>query len=128
MKANGKRCFSNRTLFIFVILAVLLFPASPSFCLQNPKEGSCFVYPSPAQGILAWAVYNMPSGGAVRILIYNEAGDLVAQVLDTKGPGVQQTPLDLFYYRNGVYICKIRLTFDAGGAQNLKNFKFLVYR
>jgi hypothetical protein len=128
MKANRKRVFFNRILLVFGFLAVFLFPASPSFCLQTPKDGSCYVYPSPAQGILAWAVYNMPASGTVRILIYNEAGDLVAQVLDTKSPGIQQTPLDLFYYRNGVYICKIRLTFGTGGTQNLKNFKFLVYR
>jgi hypothetical protein len=128
MKAKHKRITLKRILLFLGFLAALWLPASSSFCLQSPKEGSCFVYPSPAQGVLAWAVYNMPSRGAVKILIYNEAGDLVAQVLDTKGPGVQQTPLDLFYYRNGVYICKIRLTFDSGGGQTLKTFKFLVYR
>lgn len=118
----------KRILLIFGALCVFLFPNSPSFGLHIPEGSSCYVYPSPAYGNTAWAVYNMPASGNVQILIYNEAADLVAQVLDSKNPGVQQTPLDLFYYRSGVYICKIIFTFDSGVKQSLKYFKFVVIK
>ena len=109
-----------------ILLFVLLFPTPQALGLHTPPSDSCFVYPSPASGDTAWVVYNMPSSGTALVLVYNESGDLAAQVQETKSAGVQQTGLDLFYYRRGIYICRVFLTLDTGVSQRLKSFKFMV--
>lgn len=108
-------------LFFFLLVSV------PCPAYQTPAAGACYVYPSPATGDSAWAVYNMPQPGTVRVLVYNEAGDLVADVEDSQPAGVQQTPLDLSHFRKGLYLCRVLLEF-TGGTQALKAFKFVVAR
>ena|ERR1019366_9342637 len=111
----------------FGIFLFTLFPLPQAFSLYLPPDDSCFVYPSPASGDTAWVVYNMPSSGTALVLVYNESGDLAAQVQETKSAGPQQqTGLDLFYYRKGIYICRVVLTLDTGETKWLKTFKFMV--
>ena len=107
-------------------LALFLFCALPADALQTPRDGTCFVYPTPATGNQAWVVFNMSQGGTANISIYNEAGDLAAGISEIESAGVQQVPLDLTYYRRGIYLCRVVLSFDAGGGQTLALFKFMV--
>lgn len=103
-----------------------MIPPHPSLAFKTPQGDSCYVYPSPASGDTAWAVYTMPSPGNALVIVYNESGDMVSQVQEIKSAGVQQTGLDLFYYRKGIYLCRIVLTLDTGSVKKLKTFKFLV--
>ncbi len=116
----------NRFAAIVLSLSFLLLPLSPSSAFKAPQTDSCFVYPSPAAGDTAWAVYIMPSDGTALVIVYNEAGDMVSQVQEIKSAGIQQTGLDLFYYRKGIYLCRITLSLNTGEKKRLKTFKFLV--
>lgn len=102
--------------------------ASPSIPYQAPQPGSCYVYPSPAITLWAWVVYNMTQDGSVEVRIYNEGGDLVLETGESKITGVQETPMNLFYLRNGVYLCRVIITPIGGATQTLKTFKFTVAR
>jgi hypothetical protein len=109
-------------------LVLLFLAAFPAGALQTPADGTCFVYPSPATGSQAWVVFNMPQSGAANIWIYNEAGDLAVAASQWEPAGLQQFPLDLTYYRRGIYFCRVVLNFDSGGSQNLALFEFMVQR
>ena len=111
---------------VFFLLSLISFSVSPSLAVSLPQGNSCYVYPSPASGDIAWAVYNMPADGTALVVIYNESGDMVSQVEEIKYAGVQQTGLDLFYFRKGIYICRITLTLNGGEKRRLKTFKFMV--
>jgi hypothetical protein len=127
--ASRKISIPLKPFFLSVFyLLILLVPGAHSLAVQTPQPNSCFVYPSPASGDTAWAVYDMPDDGTALVLLYNEAGDLVSQVQEVKGPGIQQTGLDLFYFRKGIYLCRVILTLDTGEKIKLKIFKFLVTR
>lgn len=121
------RLFRPSIFWASFVPTFLLF-LSPLLALQNPPAGGCFVYPSPATGAWAWAVYNMPGTGSAQVNVYNEAGDLVTQETALDGPGIQQTAIDLTHYRDGIYICRIVLTLDSGGAEALALFKFVVIK
>jgi hypothetical protein len=121
--------YKSRPLLAFGFFLFTFFSITQALPLSLPPDDSCFVYPSPASGNTAWVVYNMPSSGTALVLVYNESGDLVAQVQETKPAGPQQqTGLDLFYYRKGIYLCRVLLTLDNGGTQWLKVFKFMVIK
>jgi hypothetical protein len=126
--ASYRSSHLNRFLFFFGILSYSAFVPFPSLCQQTPAPGTCFVYPSPATSNNVTVVYNMPQGGTAQVLVYNEAGDLVVQVQESKPAGLQQTSLDLYYYRNGIYLCQVLLTFEGGGGQRLNLFKFMVVK
>ncbi len=117
-----------RFLLRMALLAAFFLSAGPLPALQNPTDGGCFVYPSPASGDWAWAVYNTPGSGTAQINVFNEAGDLVVQESVLNGAGLQQAAIDLNHLRNGLYICRIVLELDSGGTQSLKLFKFAVVR
>lgn len=113
----------------FLLLGLLWLPFSSAFSFQVPADDACYVYPSPATGPAAWVVYNMPTPGSATVLIYNESGDLVAQVDEAKPAGPQQqTGLNLFYYHSGVYFCRVYLTMNDGTTKVLKTFKFVVIK
>jgi len=114
--------FCAAVFFSFLILV------PRSFALQNPPEGGCFVYPSPAQGSTAWVVFNLPESGTANVYIYNEAGDLVAETQLWNNAGLQQVPLDLTHYRSGVYVCRVALNLDSGSNSVLQLFKFIVVK
>ncbi len=116
-------------LTVGIFLFSILFPVPSALSFHVPTNDSCYVYPSPASGDTAWVVYNMPSSGTAHILVYNESGDLAAQVEEIKPAGPQQqTGLNLFYYRKGIYICRVVLTLDTGETKWLKTFKFMVIK
>jgi hypothetical protein len=115
-------------LFGFILVFAFLFPPAQSPALQNPSQGTCFVYPSPATGTTAWVVYTMPQGGTATLFIYTEAGDLAAEDEETLSVGPQQTALDLTYYHTGVYLCRVILRLDDGTTQRFPLFKFAVAR
>ena len=113
-----------------VFLLISWLPSTPVKALSTVPDDACYVYPSPAvagSNSAAWVVYNMPSSGLAEIWIYNESGDLVAYKAEQKSAGPrQQTGLSLFYYRSGVYFCRVFLTMDDGTTSSLKVFKFVV--
>ena len=118
----------SKKFLIPVFFFLVFLSSSVTHSLETPKANSCFVYPSPASGDTAWVVYNMTFSGTALVLVYNETGDMVAQIQESKPAGIQQTGLDLFYYRKGIYLCRIIQTYDSGAVNRVKPFKFLVIR
>ncbi len=119
--------FQTKKIYLLTVLSVIfLLIATSISALQSPPDGGCFVYPSPATGNLAWVVYNLPESGSAAIYIYDEAGDLITSEQAPNYTGIQQTPVDLTHYQNGIYICRVVLTLDSGATQALKLFKFIV--
>lgn len=118
-----QRRFIGISLFVFLLLTVSFASA-----VQNPPDGGCFIYPMPASGNTAWAVYIMPSSGTAQIGVFNEKGDLVSSIQAWNDVGLQKTAVDLTHYRRGIYICHVVLTLDSGLTLNLKLFKFMVIR
>ncbi len=118
----------NKRLLFAAAFLLITWLASPAVPFQNPQPGSCFVYPAPATSNWAWVVYNMPQNGSVNVRVYNEAGELVLEVGEPKSAGVQETFMNLFYLRDGVFLCRVFLTPDGGVTQTLKTFKFTVVR
>ena len=86
------------------------------------------VFPSPATGSYVEVSYLMPSDGTAHVYIYNEAGDLVAEQSDPQLAGFPKSVLNLYYFRRGVYICRVVLDLDTGEVKKLKLFKFTVIR
>lgn len=95
---------------------------------QPPGPGECFTYPAPAFGSVVHFVYYMREPGTVRVLVRNERADLVAQISQTQGCGVQESTLELDRFAAGVYFYQVRITYDSGGQEKLKLDKFLVQR
>jgi hypothetical protein len=112
----------------FLRITVFLLFFSPATALQTPPVGGCFVYPTPARDDSAWAVFNLPEAGNADVFIYNEAGDLVERERIQNASGIQQAPLDLTHFRNGIYLCRVVLNLDSGTARTLKPFRFLVVK
>ena len=129
---NPRLTFKTHRYLIWGISLISLLLASPVSSFQVPADDSCYVYPNPVHpnptnNYAAWVVYNMPSSGTALVSIYNESGDLVAQVQENKPAGPQQqTGLNLFYYLRGLYFCQVSITLDNGETRLLKVFKFVV--
>jgi hypothetical protein len=70
----------------------------------------------------------MREPGTVRVLVRNERADLVAQISQTQGCGVQESTLELDRFAASVYFYQVRITYDSGGQEKLKLDKFLVQR
>ncbi len=113
---------------IFILIVFLIPPIVLRAEVQAPREGTAFVYPSPASGSFVRVVYNMPESGTVRIRVYNEAGNLVADFQQMEPAGLQQTPLDISYYNPGIYLYLVTLSLDSGAQSSLPSGKFAVVR
>lgn len=112
----------------FAAIVMFLTALLPLYAAQTPREDSCFVYPSPASGASARVVYLVSDPGKAYVQVYNEAGDLVVEMQQLKPSGVQETVLDLTYYRKGLYICRVTLISDSMKVKKLRPFKFTVLR
>ena len=111
---------------IFILTFFLSLPFTGR--AAAPAPGSALAYPSPANGGFVHFAYDMPSPGDAMILIYNEAGDLIAQWRETKGPGLQESLTNTAYYTPGVYFFRVLLYPVSGGVVKLKMGKFSIIR
>ncbi len=102
---------------------------TPGYAGSNPPaQGSCFIYPSPVRGGQATLSYNMASGGQMDLRILNENGELALHATDSKGAGVQVTPLNLAPLVPGIYYYVVTLTYNSGSVDRIKTQKFAVVR
>ena len=96
---------------------------------QPPGPGESFTYPAPATaGNTVNFVYDMREVGTAQVMVWNERGDLAAQISQNQGCGVQMTALNLQRFAAGVYFYRIRLKYGPGGGENLPTQKFMVLK
>jgi hypothetical protein len=95
---------------------------------QPPGPGDCFTYPAPASGGQVHFVYYLQEAGKAQILVRNERADLVAELSNEQGCGVQEAALDLSRFAAGVYFYQVTLTYGSGQVEKLRVGKFLVQR
>lgn len=93
-----------------------------------PASGQCFIYPSPASGDRATVSYDMAESGTMDLKIWNDNGELAAEITDRKSAGVQVTPFDLTRLSPRVYFYIVTLSYDSGRVEKLKPRKFAVIR
>ncbi len=101
---------------------------TPSYLGPNPPaSGTCFIYPSPApKGGQAHVVYDMTGPGRMKLILWNEAAEKVAEVTDTKPAGNQSTPFSLAGLAPGVYFYSVTLSYDSGSTQKIRVQKFAI--
>ncbi len=91
-----------------------------------PQEGGAFIYPSPVRGDHATFCYSMAQSGKVKIKVWNQNREVVAEINDRKLAGVQITPLNLSETAPGLYYYKVVLEYDSGLIDSLKIKKFAI--
>jgi len=105
-----------------------LTPTPTATFVNPPSSGQCFIYPSPARGDHASVSYDMAEPGTMDMKIWNDAGELAAEITDHKPAGVQVTSFDLSRLAPRVYIYALTLTYDSGRVEKTKPRKFAVIR
>ncbi|HVZ80699.1 MAG TPA: NHL repeat-containing protein [bacterium] len=90
--------------------------------------GGCFIYPSPIRGPQAKLAYFMAESGSMDLKIFNESGELAADVTDQKPAGPQTTPFRSSALAPGVYFYSVTLSYGSGKSERLKSGKFIVVR
>lgn len=105
----------------------------PSFtgCYKGsdpPSQDECFIFPSPAKGDHASLSYFMAGSGQMDLKVFNENGELAADIQDRKASGIQVTAFDLSRLAPGVYYYVVTLSYDSGQSVRLKPHKFTVIR
>jgi hypothetical protein len=104
-------------------------PCAPGYTgPQPPNSGECFTYPAPASGSQVTFVYDLQQAGKAQIRVWNEKTDLVAELSQEQGCGVQEEVLDLGRFAAGVYFYQVQLSYNSGRMEKLKMNKFLVQR
>jgi hypothetical protein len=93
--------------------------------IPAPGAKAAFVYPSPARDA-ANIAYTMAEGGTVKIRVYNEIGDLVATVEETRTAGVWSSPLTTSGLAPGVYFLLVEKKYDSGTSEKAGMKKFVV--
>jgi sugar lactone lactonase YvrE len=99
---------------------------TPTRSFSAPEKGTSFIFPSPARGDTASVAYFMANAGQVKIMFYNEAGELVDKVEDSKPAGPQTSAVTVRDFAPGVYYYVIHLTYGLGDSENQKPQKFVV--
>ena len=85
-----------------------------------------YVFPSPTVGNSAGIAYYMLVSGTVKIRIYNEIGDLVDTIVDSKSSGAQASRVTVGSMAPGVYYYLITMEYDDGTAEKYSTRKFAV--
>ena len=85
-----------------------------------------YIFPSPANGPTASIVYTMAESGTAEIRVYNEVGNLVTQVEDSKPTGVQMSTIHTAWLAPGVYFYILNLNYNSGSSDKHKLKKFVV--
>jgi len=73
---------------------------------------SPYVFPSPTTGKTAGIAYWMTGPGSVNIRIYNEVGDLMQTLDETKATGTQGSTINTGDLARGVYFCLLKMAYD----------------
>jgi len=85
---------------------------TPTPPAPGPKP---YVYSNPSSGPTVRFVYQMASAGQAQIAVLNDAGNVVAQINDTKGAGVQESTLNIQSFAPGHYFYQVILQYSSGG-------------
>jgi len=85
-----------------------------------------YIFPSPANGPTATIVYTMAESGNVNIRVYNEVGDLVTKVEDSKPAGPQLSTIHTDWLAPGVYFYILNMNYYSGVSDKRKLKKFVV--
>jgi hypothetical protein len=91
--------------------------------------GACadpYLFPSPARGTTAHVAYCLDGTGIVNIRIYNEIGDLVEALEESKPAGAQGSSFNVGRLAPGVYFYILKLSYDAGYTTTYAKRKFVV--
>lgn len=91
-----------------------------------PAAGKAFAYPSPANGGAVNIVYSMAEAGTSEIRIWNENGDLVALVEKKELAGPQKTQVSTKPFARGIYLFRVKLTYESGRVERISPEKFSV--
>ncbi len=104
-------------------------PSSFTYFLTPGGAGACsgnYIFPSPATGPLATVAYCMATSGNVTIRVYNEIGDLVNTVTDSKPAGAHTSTVDTGRLAPGVYFYILSMKYDNGNSEKFSKKKFVV--
>jgi len=85
---------------------------TPTPPAPGPKP---YVYSNPSSGPTVRFVYQMASAGQAQIVVLNDAGNVVAQINDAKGAGVQESTLNIQSFAPGHYFYQVILQYSSGG-------------
>jgi hypothetical protein len=77
-------------------------------------QGNPYVYSNPAVGPEVHFVYSMAEKGTAKIRVWNQSGDLVASLDDSKPSGTQQSDLGIQTFASGHYFYRVVLQYDSG--------------
>jgi hypothetical protein len=97
-------------------------------CLNPACIAKAVIYPSPARGDTATVAYEMAAAGRAKILVWNEAGDLVASYEEQKTAGAQKSRITISGFAAGIYLYKVSRTYDLGDSDRTDLQKFMVIR
>jgi hypothetical protein len=102
--------------------------AAVTAIIPDAAAGGCvpFVYPSPARGSTAGISYCMAGSGRVNIRVYNEIGNLVDALEESKAAGSQASSIDVGKLASGVYFIFLKTSYDDGNTEKHAKLKFLV--
>jgi sugar lactone lactonase YvrE len=98
-----------------------LTPIVPVGSYFNP-----YIFPSPTTGNNAGIVYNMVVSGLVNIRVYNEIGELVYTLDESKPAGTQGSSINVSKLAPGVYFCLLKVNYDDGNTKKYSKLKFAV--
>ena len=101
---------------------------SPSPSPVPTPRNRCYLFPSPARGDHATVCYQMAQSGKCRLRVWNAAGDLISDITEVKGSGLQSTQLTIRTYAAGVYLYRCLLRYDDGTEDPIETKKFIVVR
>jgi len=87
-----------------------------------------YLFPSPAVGSTAHVAYCMAESGLVKIRVYNEIGELVDALEESKSVGPQNSSINVGKFAPGVYFYLLSLHYDTGNTEKHAKQKFVVLR
>ena len=107
-------------------------PADQYTYFLTPTSGGAvgpfdpFVFPSPTTGGTAGLAFYMASSGHMKARIYNEIGNLVDTLDETKSAGAQGSSISVGKFAPGVYLCLVNVNYDDGTVKKYSKIKFAV--
>lgn len=85
-----------------------------------PDPKAPFFYPEPASGDYVNLAYEMRESGAMKLKVWNAAGNLAATLNDRKGAGPQISYLPIASFAPGHYFYQVTLAYDSGDQDSFK--------
>jgi hypothetical protein len=119
---GGPMDFPSRLIPLF--LGTLLFLCATPSLAQVPVK----VFPNPCLGDSVQVEFTLPAPGRARVLVYNEAGDLVASLREVLPSGLRRTTVNFHHFRRGLYLCQVVMELNNGRVLRTGTVKFTVVR